>query len=177
LSESFRLAAADAEEMAGAFAASADALKAKAAESLQRMADGAQTARDAWDGLTGSGSGRQCCSSGSPFHRGGRCWHRGHGQGCSQSSQRRCCQGRGRPRCSREPEKLRAEYEQLIASGNLDAAGRKLQEIAKAQRAAAGSAVAAQSTALLEQAYKDLGMTTNEDLQRMATQARAAFDR
>jgi hypothetical protein len=53
LSESFRLAAADAEEMAGAFAASADALKAKAAESLQRMADGAQTARDAWDGLTG----------------------------------------------------------------------------------------------------------------------------
>jgi hypothetical protein len=35
---------------------------------------------------------------------------------------------------------------------------------------------AAQSTALLEQAYKDLGMTTNEDLQRMATQARAAFD-
>ncbi|MEN2388767.1 hypothetical protein, partial [Comamonas sp. A7-5] len=44
-------------------------------------------------------------------------------------------------------KQLKAEYQQLIASGNVDAAARKLQEIAKAQRAAASTAQdAAQST-------------------------------
>lgn len=178
LSESFRLAAADAEEMAGAFAASADALRAKAAESFQGMADGAQTARDAWGGLTGEVTAvGNAAAAAAPSIEAVAAGIEATGKAAAKAAKDAAAKAEADRIAAENLKKLRAEYEQLIASGNLDAAGRKLQEIAKAQTAAAGSALdAAQSTALLEQAYKDLGMTTNEDLQRMAKQARAAFD-
>ncbi|UNV89519.1 MULTISPECIES: phage tail tape measure protein [unclassified Comamonas] len=178
LSESFRLAAADAEEMAGAFAASADALKAKAAESLQGMADGAQTARDAWDGLTGTvEAAGKSAEAAAPAIEAVAAGIEATGKAAAKAARDTAAKAEADRIAAENLRQLKVEYQQLIASGNLDAAGRKLQEIAKAQRAAAGTAEdAAKSTALLEQAYKDLGMTTNEDLQRMATQARAAFD-
>lgn len=178
LSESFRLAAADAEEMAGAFAASADALKAKAAESLQGMADGAQTARDAWSGLTGEVTAvGNAAAAAAPSIEAVAAGIEATGKATAKAAKEAAAKAEADRIAAENLKQLKVEYQQLIASGNLDAAGRKLQEIAKAQRAAAGTAEdAAKSTALLEQAYKDLGMTTNEDLQRMATQARAAFD-
>lgn len=179
LSESFRLAAADAEEMAGAFAASADALKTKAAESLQDMADGAQTARDAWDGLTGQVEAvGNAAAAAAPSIEAVAAGIEATGKAAAKAAKETKAKAEADRVAAENLKRLKSEYQQLIASGNLDAAGRKLQEIAKAQREAAGTAEdAAQSTALLEQAYKDLGMTTNEDLQRMADQARAAFDR
>lgn len=179
LSESFRLAAADAQEMAGAFAASADALKTKAAESLQGMTDGAQTARDAWGGLTGAVEAvGNAAAAAAPTIEAVAAGIEATGKAAAKAAKDAAAKAEADRVAAENLKQLKAEYQQLIASGNLDAAGRKLQEIAKAQRAAAGSAQdAAQSTALLEQAYKDLGMTTNEDLQRMATQARAAFER
>lgn len=178
LSESFRLAAADAQEMAGAFAASADALKTKAAESLQGMADGAQTARDAWDGLTGTVEAvGKAAEAAAPSIEAVAAGIEATGKAATKAAKDTAAKAEADRIAAENLRHLKAEYQQLIASGNLDAAGRKLQEIAKAQRAAAGTAEdAAKSTELLEQAYKDLGMTTNEDLQRMATQARAAFD-
>ncbi len=178
LSESFRLAAADAEEMAGAFAASADALKAKAAESFQGMADGAQTARDAWSGLTGAVEAvGTAATAAAPSIEAVAAGIEATGKAAAKAAKEAAAKAEADRVAAENLKQLKAEYQQLIASGNVDAAARKLQEIAKAQRAAAGTAEdAAKSTALLEQAYKDLGMTTNEDLQRMATQARAAFD-
>jgi len=178
LSESFRLAAADAEEMAGAFAASADALKAKAAESFQGMADGAQTARDAWDGLTGAVEAVGiAAAAAAPSIEAVAAGIEATGKAAAKAAKDAAAKAEADRIAAQNLRQLKVEYQQLIASGNLDAAGRKLQEIAKAQRAAASTAQdAAESTALLEQAYKDLGMTTNEDLQRMAKQARAAFD-
>lgn len=179
LSESFRLAAADAEEMAGAFAASADALKAKAAESLQGMADGAQTARDAWGGLTGQVEAvGNAAAAAAPSIDAVAAGIEATGKAAAKAAKETKAKAEADRVAAEHLKRLKSEYQQLIASGNLDAAGRKLQEIAKAQREASGTAEdAAHSTALLEQAYKDLGMTTNEDLQRMADQARAAFDR
>lgn len=178
LSESFRLAAADAEEMAGAFAASADALKAKAEESMQDMADGAQTARDAWDGLTGQVEAvGNAAVAAAPSIEAVAAGIEAMGKAAAKAAKETKAKAEADRVAAENLKRLKSEYQQLIASGNLDAAGRKLQEIAKAQREAAGTAEdAAKSTALLEQAYKDLGMTTNEDLQRMAKQARAAFD-
>lgn len=178
LSESFRLAAADAEEMAGAFAASADALKAKAAESLQGMADGAQMARDAWDGLTGQVEAvGNAAAAAAPSIEAVAAGIEATGKAAAKAAKETKAKAEADRVAAENLKRLKSEYQQLIASGNLDAAGRKLQEIAKAQREAAGTAEdAAKSTALLEQAYKDLGMTTNEDLQRVADQARAAFD-
>jgi len=179
LSESFRLAAADAEEMAGAFGASADALKAKAQESLQRMADGAQTARDAWGGLTGEVTAvGNAAAVAAPTIEAVAAGIEATGKAAAKAAKEAAAKAEADRVAAENLKKLRAEYEQLIASGSLDAAGRKLQEITKAQLAAAGAAKdAAQSTALLEQAYKDLGMTTNKDLQDMASNAKAAFDR
>lgn len=178
LSESFRLAAADAEEMAGAFAASADALKAKAAESLQGMADGAQTARDAWGGLTGEVTAvGNAAAEAAPSVEVVAAGIEAMGKAAAKAAKDAAAKAEADRIAAENLKQLKVEYQQLIASGSVDAAARKLQEIVKAQRAAAGTAEdAAKSTALLEQAYKDLGMTTNEDLQRMATQARAAFD-
>ena len=179
LSESFRLAAADAQEMAGAFAASADALKNKAEESLQGMADGAQTARDAWGGLTGEVQAvGNAAAEAVPSIEAVAAGIEATGKAAAKAAKETAAKAEADRIAAENLKQLKTEYEQLIASGNLDAAGRKLQEITKAQRAAASSAQdAAQSTALLEQAYKDLGMTTNEDLQLMAKNARAAFDR
>ena len=178
LSESFRLAAADAEEMAGAFAASADALKVKAAESLQGMADGAQTARDAWGGLTGEVTAvGNAAAEAAPSVEAVAAGIEAAGKAAAKAAKDTAAKAAADRIAAESLRQLKVEYQQLIASGNVDAAARKLQEIVKAQRAAAGTAEdAAKSTSLLEQAYKDLGMTTNEDLQRMATQARAAFD-
>ena len=179
LSESFRLAAEDAEQMAAAFAASADALKEKASASLQGMADGAQSARSAFRGLVGdvdavAGS----AAAAAPSIEAVAASIEATGKAASKAAKDADAKAEADRRAAENLKSLAGEYQQLIASGNLDAAGRKLQEIAKAQRDAAGTAEdAAVATALLEQAYKDLGMTTNEDLQRMADQARSAFDR
>lgn len=55
LSASFKEAADDARISAGGFGAAADALRAKAVESLDDLTRGAQTARDGWAALTDSG--------------------------------------------------------------------------------------------------------------------------
>ena len=146
--------------------------------SLQGMADGAQTARDAWGGLTGAVEAvGNAAAVAAPSIEAVVAGVEATGKAAAKAAKDAAAKAEADRIAAENLKTLRAEYEQLIASGNLDAAGRKLQEIAKAQRATASSAQeAAQSTALLEQAYKDLGMTTNEDLQRMATQARAAFD-
>ncbi|MDR0216736.1 MAG: phage tail tape measure protein [Comamonas sp.] len=179
LSEAYAQAAAEVRLSAEATWAASEALAAKADESFQRMAVGAQTARDAWDGLTGPVAALgNAAAEAVPSIEAVAAGIEATGKAAAKAAKEAAAKAEADRIAAENLKKLRDEYDQLIASGNLDAAGRKLQEITKAQRAAASSAQdAAQSTALLEQAYKDLGMTTNEDLQRMATQARAAFER
>ena len=178
LSKSFQLAAEDATEMAGAFGASADALAAKASESLEGMAAGAQTARVAFDGLVGGvGAVAGASASAAPSIAAVAQGIEATGRAASKAAKEAEAKAEADRMAADRLKTLAAEYQQLIASGNLDAAGRKLQEISKAQREAAGTAMdAATKTALLEQAYKDLGMATTADLQRMSEQARSAFD-
>lgn len=179
LSESFRLVAADARETAGAFAASADALAAKASESLQGMAEGAQTARNAWDGLTGSvaeaGTAAAAAVADIEAVAAGI---EATGKAAGKAAREAAAKAEADRVAAESVRRLKAEYRQLIASGNLDAAGRKLQEIDKIQRSLSGSARdAAQATALIDQAYADLGLVGNTELKRLADQSRAAFER
>lgn len=178
ISASFAQAAAEIRLSAEATWASSEALAAKSEAAFVAMADGAQTARDAWGGLTGVVEAVGNAAAGAaPSIEAVAAGIEATGKAAAKAAKDTAAKAEADRIAAENLKQLKAEYEQLIASGNLDAAGRKLQEIAKAQRAAASSAQdAAQSTALLEQAYKDLGMTTNEDLQRMAKQARAAFD-
>lgn len=179
VSEAYAQAAAEIRLSAEATWASSEALAAKAEESFQAMADGAQMARTAWSGLTGAVSevGREAASASTDIQAVATSIETA-GKAAAKAARETAAKAEADREAAERLRQLRVEYQELIAGGNLDAAGRKLQEIAKAQREAAGTAAdAATKTALLEQAYKDLGMTTNQDLQAMANNARAAFDR
>ena len=76
---------------------------------------------------------------------------------------------------------LRAEYDALIADGNLDEAGKKLGEINAKLRetgpaAKDGAKKAEEAAAAIAAAYKDLGVTTDADLKQVADRAKANFD-
>lgn len=76
---------------------------------------------------------------------------------------------------------LRAEYDGLIAAGNLDAAGRKLGEINAKLRetgpaAKDGAKKAEEAAAAIAAAYKDLGITTDASLKETADRAVANFE-
>ena len=70
--------------------------------------------------------------------------------------------------------RLRGEYAQLVASGSIQAAAEKLQEINKALRGTPPAA--ADAAAAIAAAYKDLGVTTDAALKQAADRAKANFD-
>ena len=185
VSQSFAQAADEMRLSAEATWASSQALVVKADESLQSMAEGAQTARDAWSGLTASSTEAavaiaQAEEATAKLNEELRQQAELDYKVMEAAEKKREADVAAAIAVEKHKAviaQLKAEYYQLIASGNVDAATRKLQEISKAQREASGTAVdAAKSTALLEQAYADLGMTSNKDLQDMANKAKAAFD-
>ncbi len=76
---------------------------------------------------------------------------------------------------------LRAEYEQLVASGNLQAAAEKLQEVNKALAATpadagAAGAAAAEAAAQIEAAFDRLGVKSAAALQQQADAARRDYE-
>ena len=72
---------------------------------------------------------------------------------------------------------LRQEYAELIARGDLTAAGQKLQEINQQLNATTGASAAARAgIATVGDAFKLLGLTSTEALRNTAEQSRAAYD-
>ena len=72
---------------------------------------------------------------------------------------------------------LRQEYADLVARGDLTAAGQKLQEINQQLHATVGvSAAARAGIATVDDAFKLLGLTSTEALRNTAEQSRAAYD-
>jgi len=72
---------------------------------------------------------------------------------------------------------LRSEYADLVARGDLTAAGQKLQEINQKLHATAGASAAARAgIATVGDAFKLLGLTSTEALRNTAEQSRAAYD-
>lgn len=72
---------------------------------------------------------------------------------------------------------LRSEYADLVARGDLTAAGQKLQEINQKLHATAGaSAAASAGIATVGDAFKLLGLTSTEAMRNTAEQSRAAYD-
>lgn len=72
---------------------------------------------------------------------------------------------------------LRQEYSDLVGSGSLQAAAEKLQEINKVMSAAPEAAKSAEEAAArVEQAYRNLGMKTGQELTEAADLARGSFD-
>ena len=72
---------------------------------------------------------------------------------------------------------LRSEYADLVARGDLTAAGQKLQEINQQLHATTGASAAARAgIATVGDAFKLLGITSTEALRNTAEQSRAAYD-
>ena len=72
---------------------------------------------------------------------------------------------------------LRQEYADLVARGDLTAAGQKLQEINQQLNATTGASAAARAgIATVGDAFKLLGITSTEAMRNTAEQSRAAYD-
>ena len=182
LSAGFKEAANDARESAGAFGASADALRAKANESLIAVADGAQLARDGWAGFTGEVEKTQKASSASSkamesMAEQMRLLRYETAASKAEAQQKRVVDQAAASAVSQ----LREEYRDLVSSGDLQGAALKLGEINKALRAtpaAAGDAAkAAQATAdALNAAFERVGIQSKEALGLAAATAKADFE-
>ncbi|MDH1900895.1 phage tail tape measure protein [Comamonas aquatica] len=179
VSASFKQAAEEIRLSAEATWASSQALAAKADESFNAMAEGAELARDGWAGLT------ETVEQAAPAaaQTGEALQQLAQGVEAVAQAQNKAvpaaqAKAQADAQAAQAVKQLRDEYAELVASGNMQAAARTLIEIDRIQRRLAGSAeAAAESAALIDQAYADLGLETPKELQRLADQASAAFRR
>lgn len=178
VSASFKAAADEMRLSAEATWASSQALAEKSSEAFNAMADGAQMAREGWDGLTAS---VEQSAGGLPVVAQELQQVAAAVEQVDQASVKAKAAAEAKAqsdaKAAEAVQRLRTEYQELISQGNLQEAAKRLQDIDKAQQGVAKSgAQAADAAALLEQAYKDLGLKTNTELQEAATKARAAFE-
>lgn len=178
LSESFKLAAEDAQNSVGAFGAAADALREKAAGALDGVADGAQQARDGWAGLTSAAEeASEVLPDMAKTVQAVAAEIEASGKAAVKAKAAQDIKAESDRKAAESVKKLKLEYDGLIRSGNLQEAAKRLLEIDRAQQQLSKSAGKAQETAdLLEQAYKNLGLSSNAELKKAADAARQSFE-
>ncbi len=189
LSESFKLAAEDARQMAEGFGDAAQAMRDKATDSFVSMSDSAQTARNGWDGLTASAQAaapamdaaakaaavvaKELANGADAAAKAGAAYQKkvNDEQIAKQSADDHAA----------ALVRLRGEYAHLVASGSIQAAAEKLQEINKALAgtppAAADAAKAAQDAAAqIDAAFQRLGISSSAALKNQAANAQRDYD-
>jgi len=182
LSESFRLAAEDARESAGAFGAVADAMQAKAMEAMDKVAEGAETSREAWAGLTtefektgkaASGSAESLAAIADEIEKVGR-----EAAAARQATEDKASADES---AARAVKQLRDEYRELIGRGDLQAAAEKIREINTALSGTPGAAAAAASASAasaeaIAAAFERMGIQSKDALTQAAATAKADFE-
>jgi TP901 family phage tail tape measure protein len=177
VSASFKQAAEEIRLSAEATWASSQALAEKADDSFNSMADSAQMARDGWDGLTGAveQTNKVLPTLGKTVQE-VAAQIEASGQAAAKAKVAVEAKAESDRKAAESVKRLKQEYEELIRSGNLQGAAKRLLEIDRAQQQLSKSAGKAQETAdLLEQAYKNLGLTSNAELKKAADAARESF--
>ena len=177
VSQAYAQAAAEIRVSAEATWAASQALADKSSESFDAMADSAQLARDGWHGLTDAvdDASRTIPAMGKTVQE-VAAQIEASGQAAAKARAAVEAKAVSDRKAAEAVKRLRQEYEALIRAGNLQQAAKRLLEIDRAQQQLSKSADKAQeATALLDQAYKSLGLTSNAELKRMADEARAAF--
>lgn len=177
VSASFRQAAEEIRLSAEATWASSQALAVKADDSFNAMADSAQMARDGWVGLTGAveQANKVLPTLGKTVQE-VAAQIEASGQAAAKAKVAVEAKAESDRKAAESVKRLKQEYEELIRSGNLQEAAKRLLEIDRAQQQLSKSAGKAQETAdLLEQAYKNLGLTSNAELKKAADAARESF--
>jgi TP901 family phage tail tape measure protein len=182
LSAGFKEAAEDARVSAGAFGASADALRSKATEALGAVADGAQLARDGWDGFTGEVDKTQKAAATSSKAMESMAEQmrlvRHETAAAKAEAQKKSAVDEA---AAAAVSQLREEYRDLVSSGDLQGAAVKLGEINKALRATPGAAgdaaKAAKATAdAIAAAFASVGIKTKAELAEAAATAKTNFE-
>lgn len=182
LSAGFKEAADDARESAGAFGAVADAMRAKAKEALGKVGDGANTTREAWAGLTtefqktgkaAAGSAESLAAIAEQIEKVGR--------EAAAARKATIDKKEADEAAAAAVKKLQAEYRALIASGDLQGAAQKINEINQALRgtpSAAGDAAkaAGASADAINAAFERMGIQSKAALDQAAATAKADFE-
>jgi TP901 family phage tail tape measure protein len=178
VSASFKAAAEEIRLSAEATWASSQALAAKADESFNAMAEGAELARDGWDGLTQAadpavGAAQKMAAALGEVTQAQEAQAQASQALLKQQEQKAKSDEAARAAVNA----LRTEYDSFVKEGNLQAAAKKLLEIDRAQQALSKSGVqAADAAALVEQAFKELGVVTDDSLKKSAEKAIAAYE-
>lgn len=182
LSAGFKEAAEDARISAGAFGASAQAMRDAAEQALVDVADNAVMTREAWVGLTSevdrtaqsaSTAGAALADVASKTDAVAKA-----AQAATTAQQQKAQADQA---AAQALAKLRQEYAGLIASGDLQAAALKLNEINAALGKTPGAAVAASSAAKataeeVNAAFERMGVVTKEALAAASANAKRDFD-
>lgn len=182
LSASFKAAADDARESAGAYGAVADAMRKKATEAMDAVANGAQLARDGWAGLT-----EEVDKSTKVYDTSSRAMATMVEEikkvAAESDAARKATADKQQAdeAAAKAVAQLKAEYRDLIASGDLQGAADKIVEINKALRdtpsAAASTASAASASAEeISAAFQRMGIQSKAELKQAADAAKADFD-
>lgn len=182
LSAGFAEAARDARESAGAFGAAADALSVKASQSAQNVADGAQTARDAWAGLTDAGTqaATQADTSARAFDQvadtlktvGEQADTAAAKQEDSAQKQKQAVEG-----LRAEIKLLKTEYDEAVSAGDAQGAVEALERIRKkTEELNTELKKTKPDLDLLTGALKSLGITSDKELKDAAEATRKLYE-
>lgn len=182
LSKSFALAAEDARSMAQGFGDAAQAMRDKASQSFDDVASAAQTARNGFAGLVGAveaaapaadTASKAIADMASQIEAASKNTEAAKAATTSKTEADKAA--------AQAIATLRAEYSDLVAKGDLQAAAAKITEINKAlagtQSAAGNAAQSAQDAALkIQAAFDALGITSSAALAETATKAQASYE-
>ena len=182
VSAAFKSAADEVRLSAEATMAASDALGEKSRQAFLDMADGAQTARDGFDGLSRSfdAGGKAAADAQASISAlaketaAGAAAAAAAGAAYQTKANADLVAQQASDQHRAAIATLRAEYDALIAAGNLQEAAKKFQEIEKAQRGVAKAADDA--AAAIAAAYKDLGIVTDASLREAADRGKKNFD-
>ncbi len=187
ISEGYKQLAADVRLSAEATSAASRAMADKAFESFTAMADGAQTARNGWSGLTNATQGAaQQASATSPVLKSMADSLAGVGTAATDAGiKAKDSADKQQAAAIATKERvaaLHAEYEAAIDTGNWQLAAEKLQSLANAASAAKTSTEAArkqaeEDAAAIAAAFERMGIKTKDQLSTAAKTAKEDFDR
>ncbi len=181
VSAAFKQAAAEVRESAAGMEGVTEAFGEKSAEAFDRATKGAEEARAGWAGLTGAAETTTAAAAGgaaaftnmaAEMKAAGDSAQEAGQKGASASEAQRVKAEEARASVAR----LRGEYDQAIATGNLELAVQKLEELKKANLAAADAAVTnkkaqAEAAAEIDAAFQRAGVQTKAQLETIAKTA------
>lgn len=186
LAAAFKSAAAEVQLSAEATGAVADAFGEKAAQAFDRAAEGAESARAGWSGLTGEAEATTTAATASAGAFADMAAAMQAAGTSAQEAGQKAASGAEAQRVKAEEARaavvrLRAEYDQAIATNNLQLAAEKLEELRKASLAAAQAATTnkraqVEAAAEIAAAFQRAGVKTKEELESAAKTAMRDFE-